>query len=71
VDRGVQAITEVIQKDVQFWQSLCSYARQRAFLSSEDEKALYPALNKLVPTDRQATRLMGLLERCQELGFEM
>jgi hypothetical protein len=60
-----------MQKDVLFWQSVCSYARQRAFLSPEDEKALYPALNKLVPTDRQAERLVGLVARCQEFGFEV
>jgi hypothetical protein len=70
IDRGVQAITEVMQKDVPFWQSVCSFARRRTILSPDDEKALYPALNKLVPTDRQAERLIGLLTRCQDVGFE-
>jgi hypothetical protein len=72
IDRGVQAITEVMQRNAPFWQAVRSYARQRDFLSQEDEKALFPALNmpKTVPTDRQAERLIGLLARCQEFGFE-
>lgn len=31
VDRGVQAITEVMQKDAEFWQHLRAYARQKKF----------------------------------------
>lgn len=71
VDRGVEAITEVIQKDAPFWQAVRSYARQRNLLFAEDEKALYPAVNlpKLVPTDRQAERLISLLARCEDAGF--
>jgi len=71
VDRGVQAITEVMQKDAQFWQGLRSYARQKKLLFPEDERALIPAVNmpKMVPSDRQAERLILLLTRCEELGF--
>jgi hypothetical protein len=71
VDRGVEAITEVMQKDAPFWQTVRSYARQRNLLFPEDEKALFPAVNipKMVPTDRQAERLITLLARCVEFGF--
>jgi hypothetical protein len=71
VDRGVEAITEVMQKDAPFWQAVRSYARQRNLLFPEDEKALYPAVNlpKTAPTDRQAERLIGLLRRCEDAGF--
>jgi hypothetical protein len=71
VDRGVQAITEVMQKDAQFWQGLRSYARQKKLLFPEDERALVPAVNmpKMVPSDTQAERLISLLTRCQEFGF--
>ena len=62
-----------MQKDAQVWQRLRSYARQRKLLLPDDEKALFPAVNmpKMVPTDRQAERLIGLLARCQEFGFEV
>lgn len=71
VDRGVQAITEVMQKDAQFWQGLRAYARQKKLLFPEDERALVPAVNmpKMVPSDRQAECLIALLSRCEEVGF--
>ncbi|MGH8255150.1 MAG: AIPR family protein [Steroidobacteraceae bacterium] len=71
VDRGVEAITEVMQKDAPFWQAVRAYARQRNLLFPEDERALHPAVNlpKMVPTDRQAERLISLLSRCEDAGF--
>jgi hypothetical protein len=71
VDRGVQAITEVMQKDAQFWQRLRSYAGQKKLLFPDDERALVPAVNmpKMVPSDKQAERLISLLQRCQGVGF--
>lgn len=71
VDRGIEAITEVMQKDAPFWEAVRSFARQRNLLFPEDKKALYPAVNlpKLVPTDRQAERLISLLARCEDAGF--
>lgn len=71
VDRGLEAITEVMRKDAVFWQALESYARQRHLLFPEDERALFPAKNlpRMVPTDRQAERIMGLLSRCEQAGF--
>jgi hypothetical protein len=72
VDRSVRAITEVMQKDAQFWQGLRSYARQRKLLFPEDERALVSAVNmpRMVPSDKQAERLISLLARCEEFGFE-
>ena len=71
VDRGLEAITEVMRKDAVFWQVLESYARRRHLLFPEDERALFPAKNlpRMVPTDRQAERIMGLLSRCEQAGF--
>jgi hypothetical protein len=71
VDRGLEAITEVMKKDGVFWQALESYARQRNLLFPEDERALVPAMSlpKMAPTERQAERLMGLLSRCEQSGF--
>ena len=71
VDRGLEAVTEVLKNDSAFWQALASYARQRNLLFPEDERALVPAVNrpKMVPTERQAELLMGLLSRCEQSGF--
>jgi hypothetical protein len=73
VDRGVQAITEVMQKDAQFWRAVQTYARQKKLLFPDDERALVPAVNmpKMVPSDRQAERLISLLSRCEEVGFTL
>ena len=71
VDRGLHAITEVMGRDGPFWEAVRSHARQRNLLYPEDERALFPAVNipKMVPTDRQAERLINLLARCEETGF--
>ncbi|HJU15888.1 MAG TPA: hypothetical protein VJ770_05430 [Stellaceae bacterium] len=71
VDRGVEAITEVMQKEAPFWQAVRAYARQRGLLFPEDEKALYSAVSlpQMVPTERQAERLISLLSRCEDAGF--
>jgi hypothetical protein len=70
VDRGLEAITEVMKKNAVFWQALESYARQRNLLLPGDERALVPAVNpKMVPTERQSERLIGLLSRCEQSGF--
>jgi AIPR protein len=73
VDRGLHAIAEVMQKNGPFWEAVRSHARQRNLLFPEDERALFPAVNipKMVPTDRQAERLIGLLARCEETGFAL
>jgi hypothetical protein len=71
VDRGVEAIVEVMRQDASFWRAIRQFAQQRNLLFPEDEKALFPAVNlpRLVPSDSQATRLIRLLSRCEELGF--
>lgn len=72
VDRGLEAVSEVIRLGTSFWRSTGQYARGKKLLLADDEKALLPAVNmpKLIPTDRQAERLIGLLQRCREAGFE-
>jgi hypothetical protein len=71
VDRGLEARTEVMKKDALFWKTLEAYARERHLLFPEDERALVPAMNlpKMIPTDRQAERLVSLLSRCEGSGF--
>jgi hypothetical protein len=44
---------------------------RRNCCSPEDERALVFAVNmpKMVPSDRKAERLIALLRRCEEVGF--
>jgi hypothetical protein len=72
VDRGLEAVSEVIRLGTTFWRSTGQYARGKKLLWPDDEKALLPAINmpKMIPTDRQAEQLIRLLERCREAGFE-
>jgi AIPR protein len=71
IDRGLEAVTEVMKRGSLFWENLRDYARTRKLLLLDDERALLSAVNmpKRIPTDRQAARLLGLLQRCEEDGF--
>jgi hypothetical protein len=71
VDRGLTAQMAVMSKGASFWENVRSYAARKNLLFAEDERALLPACNipRMVPTDRQAERLVGLLTRCQQEGF--
>jgi hypothetical protein len=72
IDRGLEVVTEVMSRGPSFWQDLRNYARGNKLLLPADEKALIPAVSmpNTIPTDRQAARLIGLLQRCSEAGFE-
>jgi len=71
IDQGLQAITEVMLKGGPFWEDVGLYARSRNLFYPEDEQALFPAVNipKMVPTGKQAERLISLLVRCEDSGF--
>jgi len=72
VDRGLAAQKDIMARDSSFWEKVRLYARRKNLLFPEDEKALVPAVNmpRMVPTDKQATRLVALVARCEEAGFE-
>jgi hypothetical protein len=72
IDRGLEVVTEVMSRGPSFWQDLRNYARGNKLLLPADEKALVPAVNmpNMIPTERQAARLIALLQRCSEAGFE-
>jgi hypothetical protein len=72
IDRGLEVVTEVMNGGASFWEDVRDYARHHKLLLLDDERALVPAVSmpKMIPTDRQAARLIGLLHRCREEGFE-
>jgi hypothetical protein len=51
---------------------LREFGRARKILLPDDEKALVPAcrMPSMVPTDRQATRLVQLADRAIEAGWQ-
>ena len=73
VDRGLDSIKLVMQQDARYWESLRRYCRSKHILLADDEKALIPAcqIPKMIPTDRQAARLLQLVQRAAEAGWQV
>ena len=69
LDEQINAVTAVLAHGPQYWAEVKEYAQKMRLLSSEDDKAFYPALANKLPTDRQAERLMSIVERCEQAGW--
>lgn len=61
----------LISKGAAFWDSLRRFSRSRRLLREDDERALLPAckIPEMIPTDRQAKRLMQILDRAEAGGL--
>ena len=72
IDNGIRAITEVCSYDAKSWSSVRQYAKEMKLLGPDDEAALsiVTGPSRKIPTDKQALRLILLLERCKGTGFE-
>jgi len=72
VDRGLDAIKQVLARDSAYWESLRGFCRAKRILLPDDEKALVPAckIPSTVPTERQAARLVRLVSRAEEAGWD-
>ena len=73
IDQGLDAMKEVIARDSRYWEKLRGFCRAKRILLPEDEKALVPAcqLPSMVPTDRQAARLVQLVHRAVDAGWQL
>ena len=71
IDRGLESVKQVLSRDSKYWESLRGFCRTKHILQPEDEKALVPAcqIPNMVPTDRQAARLIQLIERAANAGW--
>ncbi len=71
IDRGLNALKQVMERDARYWQSLRTFCRSKRLLLADDEKALTPAcqIPKMVPSDHQALRLLKLVDRAAEAGW--
>jgi len=73
IDRGLESVKQVLSRDSKYWESLCGFCRTKHILQPEDEKALVPAcqIPNMVPTDRQAARLIQLIERAESVSWQI
>jgi hypothetical protein len=72
IDRGLDSVQQVLSRNARYWESLRGFCRATRILFPEDEKALVPAcqIPGMVPTDRQAARLLQLVDRAVEAGWQ-
>jgi hypothetical protein len=73
IDRGFDSVKQVMQNDARYWESLRRFCRSKHILLPDDERALTPAcqIPKMIPTDRQAARLLQLVERAVGAGWQV
>lgn len=73
IDSGLNLVRQVLAHDARYWKSLRSFCRTKGILLFNDEKVLIPAcqIPDMVPTDRQAARLLQLVERAVNAGWRM
>jgi hypothetical protein len=72
VTAGLAAVTEVMALGAEHWRLVRTFARSHKLVTLEDERSLEIAgtMPRYIPTDKQAERLQGVMERCMEAGFE-
>lgn len=72
VTQGLAAVTEVIAIGAEEWRTIRTFAQQRRLLLPDDERALEiaGAMPRYIPSDKQGERLLTVLQRCREAGFE-
>ncbi len=71
IDRGLDSVKQVLSHDSKYWEALRGFCRTKRILLPDDERALVPAcqIPTLVPTDKQAARLIQLVSRAVEAGW--
>jgi hypothetical protein len=72
IDDSLEAMKHVLKLGAGYWESLRRFCRSKHILQPEDEKALVPACQMpgMVPTERQAARLLLLLKRAEDSGWK-
>ena len=72
IDSGLDSVKRVVARNSKYWESLRAYGRAHRILLPDDEKALVPAcrMPTMIPTDRQAARLLQLVDRAVEAGWQ-
>jgi hypothetical protein len=71
IDSGLDLVKAVLANGADYWEALRAFCSAKHILMPEDEKALFPAcrIPKMVPSDKQAVRLLELADRAKEAGW--
>ena len=72
IDHGLDLVKQVLSHDSKYWESLRGFCRTKRLLLPDDERALVPAcqIPKMAPTEKQAQRLLQLIDRAVEAGWQ-
>jgi AIPR protein len=72
IDRGLDVVKQVLSRDSKHWEALRVFCRTRRILLPDDERALVAAcqIPSMVPTDKQAARLLQLVDRAVAAGWQ-
>lgn len=72
IDHGLETVKQVVARQSRYWESLREFGRAKRILLPDDEKALVPAcrIPSMIPTDKQAARLLQLVDRAAEAGWQ-
>jgi hypothetical protein len=71
IDHGLDSVKQVVERNAAYWENLRGFCRSKRILLPDDEKALIPACRMpgVIPTDRQADRLLQLVKRAEGAGW--
>lgn len=72
VHDGLDALKQVVEHDAKYWISMRDYCRPKNILTPEEEKALAVAckMPTMLPSDRQAMCLIGLIDKALDEGWK-
>jgi len=64
-------LKRVLEHNSGFWTAVRAFGRAKSILSAEEERALVPAckIPEMIPTDRQATCILRVLDKVTEAGW--
>ena len=72
IDEGLNSVTLVLQEGAHYWEALRGFCRSKRILLPDDERALVPAcqIPAMIPSDKQAARLLQLRQRAEDAGWQ-
>jgi hypothetical protein len=72
VTDGLAALTEVMELGAVYWEGVRAFGRSAKILSPKDDATLGVAcaMPRRMPNDKEAVRLIGVRDKCTDVGFE-
>lgn len=69
IDSGLEAVSRILKVAVGTWETVITKGAQKGALSPTDAALVQLAMKRSMPSDRQALRLVRILERCMDEGI--